>query len=365
MEHRHPQPDPPHARPGAQGHGHDSSPSRPHAQGVAGQAAGQAHDDHPHDHDHDHDHDGHGHGHHHHGPGGHSHVPAEIRHEKPLWWALALTATVLAAEAVGAWMTNSLALLSDAAHMATDTLALGIALVAVRLARRPPDARRTYGYARFEALGALANGTLLFLLAGYILWEAWQRFRTPLPVASIGMLGVAFIGLACNLVAMKLLHAGAGQSLNMKGAYLEVWSDMLSSLVVILAAGIIHFTGWNWVDPVLAVLIGLWMLPRTWVLVREALNVLMEGVPAGVELATLRHDLESTAGVAGVHDLHVWALASRTPALSAHVVLQAGAEGEAVRRALAAMIERRHGIGHVTLQMETGGDDPCHGCGHP
>src|SRR5690606_7628488 len=167
MEHRHPQPDPPHARPGAQGHGHDSSPSRPHAQGVAGQAAGQAHDDHPHDHDHDHD--GHGHGHHHHGPGGHSHVPAEIRHEKPLWWALALTATVLAAEAVGAWMTNSLALLSDAAHMATDTLALGIALVAVRLARRPPDARRTYGYARFEALGALANGTLLFLLAGYIL----------------------------------------------------------------------------------------------------------------------------------------------------------------------------------------------------
>src|SRR5690606_6193235 len=250
-------------------------------------------------------------------------------------------------------------------HMATDTLALAIALVAVRLARRPPDARRTYGYARFEALGALANGALLFLLAGYILWEAWQRFLAPLPVASMGMLGVAVIGLACNLLAMKLLHAGAGQSLNMKGAYLEVWSDMLSSLVVILAAGIIYLTGWHWVDPVLAVLIGLWMLPRTWILVREALNVLMEGVPAGVDLQALRRDLEVHAGVAGVHDLHVWALASRTPALSVHVVVDAGTEPDALRRALATMLAERHRISHVTLQMEAAGGDPCHGCGHP
>jgi cation diffusion facilitator family transporter len=355
-----------HAQHGTHGeHGHAEGHPHLHAHDGAGQErAGRSHDEHPRDHDHDHDH-GHGHGHHHHGPGGHSHVPAEIRHEKPLWWALGLTATVLAAEAVGAWMTNSLALLSDAAHMATDTLALAIALVAVRLARRPPDARRTYGYARFEALGALANGALLFLLAGYILWEAWQRFLAPLPVASMGMLGVAVIGLACNLLAMKLLHAGAGQSLNMKGAYLEVWSDMLSSLVVILAAGIIYLTGWHWVDPVLAVLIGLWMLPRTWILVREALNVLMEGVPAGVDLQALRRDLEVHAGVAGVHDLHVWALASRTPALSVHVVVDAGTEPDALRRALATMLAERHRISHVTLQMEAAGGDPCHGCGHP
>src|SRR5690606_14372011 len=220
MEHRHPQSTPPQAQPGPPSregamheghaqhgthgeHGHAEGHPHLHAHDGAGQErAGRSHDEHPRDHDHDH---GHGHGHHHHGPGGHSHVPTEIRHEKPLWWALGLTATVLAAEAVGAWMTNSLALLSDAAHMATDTLALAIALVAVRLARRPPDARRTYGYARFEALGALANGALLFLLAGYILWEAWQRFLAPLPVASMGMLGVAVIGLACNLLAMKLL----------------------------------------------------------------------------------------------------------------------------------------------------------------
>jgi cobalt-zinc-cadmium efflux system protein len=330
-----------------------------------------------HGHGHAHEHGterehGHAHGHHH-GPGGHSHVPTEIRFERPLWWALGLTATVLVAEVIGAWWTNSLALLSDAAHMATDTLALAIALVAVRLARRPPDARRTYGYARFEALGALANGGLLFVLAGYILWAAWQRFTAPLPVASLGMLGVALVGLACNLVAMRLLHAGSGQSLNLKGAYLEVWSDMLGSLAVIVAALVIGFTGWLWVDPLLAVLIGLWVLPRTWVLVREALNVLMEGVPAGVDLAAVRADLQAHPGVAGIHDLHVWALASRTPALTAHVVVAEAADAAAgdaagLRRELAQMLERRHRIAHVTLQMEAatdgGGECTGGGCGH-
>ncbi|MCR6685218.1 cation diffusion facilitator family transporter [Pseudoxanthomonas sp.] len=345
----------------------------------AGQGAHGAHSHRDHGHadhahgQHDVDDAGHGHGHahgHHHGSGGHSHVPSEIRFERPLWWALGLTATVLLAEVVGAWLTNSLALLSDAAHMATDTLALAIALVAVRLARRPPDARRTYGYARFEALGALANGGLLFVLAGWILWEAWHRFRTPLPVASLGMLAVAVVGLACNLVAMSLLHAGSGQSLNLKGAYLEVWSDMLGSLAVIVAAVVIRWTGWQWVDPLLAVLIGLWVLPRTWVLAREALNVLMEGVPRGVDVAGLRRDLQAHPQVAGVHDLHVWALASSTPAMTAHVVVAAGGDADAVRRELAGLLARRHRIAHVTLQMEAAGDADCagDGCGpglHP
>ncbi|AKC88401.1 cation diffusion facilitator family transporter [Pseudoxanthomonas suwonensis] len=290
-------------------------------------------------------------------------MPSEIRFERPLWWALGLTATVLVFEAVGAWWTNSLALLSDAAHMATDTLALAIALVAVRLARRPPDAHRTYGYARFEALGALANGMLLFVLAGYILWEAWHRFREPLAVASLGMLGVALVGLACNLVAMRLLHAGSGQSLNLKGAYLEVWSDMLGSLAVVVAALVIHGTGWRWVDPLLAVLIGLWVLPRTWVLVREALNVLMEGVPRGVDLAAVRADLNGHPQVEDVHDLHVWALASRTPAMTAHVVVAAAADPSAVRRELVRVLGQRHGIAHVTLQMEAAGEEHCAGGG--
>lgn len=345
-------------------HRSDSDSDSDHRHGTPAPTAGSGAHDHasrpwPEEgHAHHHAHAGHAHG-----PGGHSHVPAQIRHERPLWWALGLTSTVLVVELVGAWFTNSLALLSDAAHMATDTLALAIALVAVRLSRRPPDARRTYGYARFEALGALANGGLLFVLAGYILWEAWHRFRTPLPVASLGMLGVAVIGLLCNLWAMKLLHAGAGESLNLKGAYLEVWSDMLGSLAVIVAAVVIHFTGWAWVDPLLAAAIGLWVLPRTWILVREALNVLMEGVPAGVDLAALRRDIEAHADVAGIHDLHVWALASRSPALSAHVVVADGADADQVRRDLAAMIATRHHISHLTLQMERGGGD-CEGCGH-
>lgn len=319
-----------------------------------------------HDH-HDHEHHGHSRTGHHHGPGGHTHIPSEVRFERPLWWALGLTSTVLLVEAVGAWWTNSLALLSDAAHMATDTLALAIALVAVRLSRRPPDARRTYGYVRFEALGALANGMLLFVLAGYILWEAWHRFRTPLPVASLGMLGVAVVGLVCNLIAMHLLRAGAGQSLNLKGAYLEVWSDMLGSLAVIVAALIIGRTGWLWVDPLLAALIGLWVLPRTWVLVREALNVLMEGVPRGLDLATLEADLRAQPGVEGMHDLHVWALASRTPAMTAHVVVVADVDPNAVRNGLERLLADRHGIRHVTLQMESAGEYRCGGadCGRP
>ncbi len=297
-----------------------------------------------------------GHGH------DHDHVPAHIRHERPLWWALGLTAAFLVAEVVGAFLTNSLALLSDAGHMATDTLALTVALVAVRLSRRPPDARRTYGYVRLEALGALFNGSLLFLVAGYILWEAWGRFRDPPQVASTGMLVVALGGLAVNLVAMRLLKAGSGESLNLKGAYLEVWADMLGSVAVVLGALLIRFTGWNLVDPVLAVLLGLWVLPRTWALLREAGNVLMEGVPRGIDLEAVRDALVSDPDVDEVHDLHVWALGSRTPALTAHVVLRAGTDSAgAVARRLRHGLQHRFGIDHSTLQLEADhcGGDAC------
>ncbi len=286
----------------------------------------------------------------------HDHLPAVIRHEKPLWWALALTATFLLVEIVGAFVTNSLALLSDAAHMATDTLALMIALVAVRLARRPPDARRTYGYARLEALGAMFNGGMLFVVAGYILWEAIARFRQPQEIASTGMLVIAFFGLLINLVSMRLLKAGSGESLNVKGAYLEVWADMLGSVAVIIGALLIRWTGWKIIDPILAVLIGLWVLPRTWTLMREAINVLLEGVPKGIVLDHVRQTLSRHPQVRDVHDLHVWALASSTPALSAHVVMADGSDADALCRALGAQLHERHGIDHVTLQMEAA---PC------
>ena len=283
---------------------------------------------------------------------GHDHGLDNIRHEKPLRWALALTITFLVAELVGAWLSNSLALLSDAAHMGSDTLALAIALAAVRLARLPPDARRTYGYARMEALGALANGALLFLLAGWILWEAIGRFLTPHPVASGTMLVVATLGLAVNLVAMRLLKAGSGESLNMKGAYLEVWADMLGSVAVILGALAIWYTGWSWIDPLLAALIGVWVLPRTWHLVSEAGHLLLEGVPRGIEVDGVRAAMQAEPGVASIHDLHLWSLSSQQPLLSAHVDVAEGVDSDVLRRRLAALLRERIGIGHSTLQME-------------
>ena len=292
---------------------------------------------------------------------GHDHGPTEIRHEGPLWWALGLTSAFLVADVVGAWLTNSLALLSDAAHMATDTLALVIALVAVRLSRRPPDAKRTFGYTRLEAIGAMVNGLLLFIVAGYILWEAVERFIEPLTVATTGMLVVAVTGLVVNLVAMRLLRAGAGESLNVKGAYLEVWSDMMGSVAVIAAALVIKFTGWTVVDPILAVLIGLWVLPRTWTLLREAGHILLNGVPKGVDLQALRSALAGEPGVIEVHDLHVWSLASRRPAMTAHVVTAEGIDPEALRQRLATRLEESFSIEHSTLQLES---TPCgsHAC---
>ncbi|WP_282297530.1 cation diffusion facilitator family transporter [Stenotrophomonas sp. PS02289] len=301
----------------------------------------------------------------------HDHLPSEIRHEKPLWWALGLTSTFLLVEVVGAFWTNSLALLSDAAHMATDTLALMIALVAVRLSRRPPDARRTYGYARLEALGAMVNGALLFVVAAYILWEAIARFRQPVEIASTGMLVIAAIGLAINLISMRLLQAGSGESLNVKGAYLEVWADMLGSVAVIVGALLIRWTGWKVIDPILAVLIGLWVLPRTWVLMREAINVLLEGVPKGIQVDAVRARLCAHPDVRDVHDLHVWALASSTPALTAHVVMADGVDADGLRRQLGSALHEDFGIDHVTLQVEVDhcGDDcadgkPAAGHGH-
>jgi cobalt-zinc-cadmium efflux system protein len=298
--------------------------------------------------------------------GAHDHGTTAIRHERPLWWAFGLTVTFLVAEVIGAWLTNSLALLSDAAHMATDALALVIALLAVRLSRRPADARRTFGYARFEALGALVNGLLLFCVAGYILWEAVGRIRQPPGVASSGMLVVAAVGLIVNLIAMRLLRAGSGENLNLKGAYLEVWSDMLGSIAVIVAAVVIHFTGWAIVDPILAVAIGLWVLPRTWTLLRDATHVLLNGVPPQVDLETVRGVLSNVGGAEEVHDLHVWSLGSQRISLTAHVVLAEGSDHESVRRQMNRALSAYFGIEHSTLQIETRRctDPPCDADSH-
>ena len=284
----------------------------------------------------------------------HDHGLNSIKHEKPLWWALALTASFLIAEVIGAYLTNSLALLSDAAHMATDTLALVVALVAVRLSRRPADAKRSYGYARFEALGALINGSLLFVVAAFIFWQAVSRFAKPPEVASTGMLVIASLGLIVNLISMRLLKAGSEESLNMKGAYLEVWSDMLGSVAVLIAAVTIHFTQWWILDPILAVLIGLWVLPRTWTLLKASVHILLEGVPENIALSAVRELLMKTPGVSDVHDLHIWSLASQSPTMTAHIVANNDVSDlQQLRHAIAVQLKAGFDIHHLTLQMET------------
>lgn len=297
---------------------------------------------------------GHSHGDEGHGTPGHSHVAGAST--RSLAIALALTGSFLVAELVGAYWFNSLALLSDAAHMFTDAAALAIALVAVRIGQRSADAQRTYGYRRFEILAAAFNAVLLFVVAGYVLYEGVTRFFDPEPVESFGMLVVACLGLVVNLIAMRFLAGGKENSLNMKGAYLEVWADMLGSLGVIGAAIAIWLSGKTWIDPIVAIAIGLWVLPRTWMLLRDTTHILLQGVPRGFDLDAIRSAMTAVPGVAGVHDLHLWSVAGDDASLTAHLLLQPGAIGEQTRVAVAGMLEQQYKIHHATLQTET---EPC------
>jgi cobalt-zinc-cadmium efflux system protein len=291
-----------------------------------------------------------------HGPDVRAHDHIAGANIKMLGWALVLTTTYLIAEVAGAFIFNSLALLSDAAHMLTDVAALAIALMAIRLGRREADDKRTFGYKRFEILAAAFNALLLFGVAIYVLVEAVQRFRQPEGVQSTGMLIVAAVGLGVNLASMKLLTGGKDGSMNVKGAYLEVWADMIGSVGVIVGALAIRLTGWTWVDPIVAVGIGLWVLPRTWVLLRDSANVLLEGVPRGIDLAQIRVGIAGLPGIAGVHDLHVWSMATDDINCTAHVTLAEGADPDIVRKSVAAVLRMRFGIEHSTIQTERAAD---------
>jgi cobalt-zinc-cadmium efflux system protein len=309
---------------------------------------------HGHADDHDHDH-GHGHAH---GGGhaGHDHTAGAS--ERSLKIALALTSSFLLVEFVGGIVTESLALISDAAHMLTDVAALAIALMAIRIGQRAADERRTFGYARFEILAAAFNAMLLFGVAVFVVVEAWRRLKEPPDIQPNGMLVIAVIGLVVNLLAMKVLASGKEHSLNVKGAYLEVWSDMLGSLGVIAGAAIIEFTGFDWVDSVVAVLIGLWVLPRTWMLLKSSINILLEGVPEHIDLAEVERAISSVPGVQSIHDLHVWSLTSGKVSLTVHLVNDPSLDAErdilpVVRRRLAG----NFGITHITVQCEL---EPCH-----
>jgi len=293
--------------------------------------------------------------------GGHSHGSVRQGHERTLLGALALTTAFMIVEVIGAFWTSSLALLSDAAHMLTDVVALGISLLAFRLGKKAADQKRTFGYARAEILAAALNASLLFIVAIYILYESYQRLRTPEPIQSSVMLAIAAVGLVVNLMSMRLLRAGADTSLNLKGAYLEVWSDLLGSIGVIIAALLIRWTGPLWIDSLIAAAIGLWVLPRTWILLKESLNVLMQGVPAGVDLKAIETALMSIPGVRELHDLHVWSVTSDRHVLSVHVI--ADFSSESLDAIVRNVNTRAHdfGIHHCTVQVESErcASEPC------
>ena len=285
-----------------------------------------------------------------------THAPSSAgRHRRALTLTMVLTAGYLVTEIVGAIVTGSLALLADAGHMFTDVGGLGLALFAIWFAERPATPARTYGYYRAEILAALANSIVLIGISLYILVEAYQRFLNPPAVASGLMLLIAVIGLAVNLIGVWILRTGSAESLNLKGAYFEVLSDMLSSVGVILAALVIWLTGWRYADPLVSAGIGVFILPRTWKLLRQATGVLLEGTPTDVDLFSLRAALARIAGVSDVHDLHVWVLTSGVNAMSAHVVCENGTSRDDVLDRVHRCATSEFKIAHVTVQLERPG----------
>jgi len=291
--------------------------------------------------------------HHHAHPHEHAHDRAGTRAavSARLTWVLALTATFMVAEAVGGVLSGSLALLADAGHMLADVAALSLSVLAIRLARRPANTKRTFGYVRLEILAALVNGATLLVIAGMILVEAWARLREPVEVDGWLMLVVAALGLGVNIVGATLLHGHSHANLNVRGAYLHVLGDLLGSVGALTAGVVILTTGWAPADPIASALIALLILWGAWGLVRDATDVLLESAPAHLDMEAILADLGGVEGLDEVHDVHVWTLTSGFVALSAHGVIDdARAHTRILEEVRARM--RAHGIEHVTFQIE-------------
>ncbi|MCP2260272.1 cobalt-zinc-cadmium efflux system protein [Streptoalloteichus tenebrarius] len=270
--------------------------------------------------------------------------------------ALAIGAAFMALEAVVGLVTGSLALVSDAAHMVTDVLGVGLALAAILAARNArKTADRTFGLYRAEVLAALANAVLLFGVAGYVLVEALGRWSDPPEVPGLPVLLTAAVGLLANLVSFALLRGGAKESLNVRGAYLEVLADLIGSVGVLVSGAVTLIFGWRYADPVIGVAIGLFVLPRTWRLGRRAVRILFQHAPEGVDVPSLQSDLAGLEGVTEVHDLHVWTLTSGMEVASAHLSTSSGAEHDRVLEAAQRLLAERYRIEHATLQVETVG----------
>ena len=274
---------------------------------------------------------------------------------------LILTAVIMMVEVMGGFWSGSLSLLADAGHMLTDVLALAVAFAALAFGARPPDDRRTYGYRRLEILAALANGVALVVVSGSIMVEAYERWIEPRPVDAFVMSVVAAVGLLANLAGLLLLR-GHRQNLNVRGAFVHILGDTLSSVGVLCGAGIIALTGWTRVDPILSVGIGVVIVWSSFSLLREVVDVLLEAAPRGIDTDQVRRLIAATAGVDTVHDLHVWSISSGMPALSVHVVVSDRTRNyDEVRRSIQDELKRAFAIDHSTLQVEMSSDGDC-GC---
>lgn len=278
-------------------------------------------------------------------------APVNYETRRRLTLALAITGVVMVVELVGGWLAGSLALLADAGHMLADVAALGLALVAARIAQRPATAERSFGFLRLEILAALINGAVLLAIAAGIGFEAWRRLRTPTPVDGALLLGVAGVGLVANVIAVIVLHRGHQHSLNQRGAYLHVLNDLLGSVGVLIAGVLVLLTGWTAADPLISILIGGLVLVSAWRLVRESTDVLLEAAPAHIALDDVHARIVSVPGVDSVHDLHLWTVTSGVVAMSGHLVVKDPSANQPVLEEVQGRM-RALGIQHVTVQVE-------------
>jgi cobalt-zinc-cadmium efflux system protein len=280
-------------------------------------------------------------------------VSAAARSKGRLAFVLALTAAFTLVEGVAGLLTDSLVLLADAGHMLTDVIGLSLALLSIQLATRPATARKTYGYYRLEILAALFNAMILIGVALFILFEAYRRFQSPPEIASVPLLVVASIGLVVNLIGAGLLLSASNESLNVRGAFLEVISDLLASVAAVVAGLVLLTTGWRYADPLFAAGIGLFILPRTWNLLKSSLDVLLEGTPSSIPVDKLQDEVLAVKGIVGLHDLHIWMITSGFIAMSGHAVVLDGEDRDRILVDATTRLHNAFAIEHVTLQLES------------
>jgi cobalt-zinc-cadmium efflux system protein len=294
--------------------------------------------------------------HHHHGHGhdhGHAHSHEDGGNARRLVVVLVLTAIYMLAEAIGGWLSHSLALIADAGHMLADIAALGLSLFAVWISRRPPTPTRSYGYHRTEILAALANAATLIGISVWVCIEAYRRLHEPPEVAGRMVMAIAAGGLLINLAGMWVLSGGRASNLNIRGAWLHVATDALGSIGTVVAGAAVAYLGWMWADPVASVIIAALVCWSAWALLVESLDVLMEGTPSGIDPAKVRDALVTVPGVQAVHDLHIWSITSGRVSMSAHIAVDGSRPDRDVLPELCTTLRESFGITHVTLQLES------------